>query len=103
MHHALHDNRRIYHGNNSTKRKSGIGHGGRSGTFHKKDKAKAVAQTKAKVRLRRLVLATAAVIPVGGLVVTPVLNGYFEKSDFDEWKTNHPDKNVSDYICESSE
>lgn len=54
--------------------------------------AAAVARTKAKARLRRVV----AAIPIAGIAAA----GYFEHQDFAEWQEDNPDGTASEYGCE---
>ncbi|WP_068317097.1 hypothetical protein [Polycladidibacter hongkongensis] len=54
--------------------------------------AKAVAKTKAKARLRRVV----AAIPFVGIAAI----GYFEHRDFAKWQEQHPEGTPQQYSCE---
>lgn len=55
---------------------------------------KAIARTKAKARMRRAVIA----VPLVGIAAV----AWFEKTDFDEWQDDNPDKDKDDYVCEIS-
>ncbi len=74
---------------------------------HRKDKAKAVARTKAreraKARIRRFAIVGAAVVPVAGSLAAPALAGSFEVADFYNWKTGNPEGKFEDYACETGE
>ena len=59
---------------------------------HRKELAAAVARTKAKARLRRIVVA----VPVIGLGAIAV----FEEQDFQEWHEENPEGTRQDYACE---
>ncbi|MFP7671767.1 hypothetical protein ACG74X_00280 [Marivita sp. S0852] len=67
-------------------------HAAATAAKHRKEMAKAVSKTKAKARLRRM------------LVAVPVLGGgaalAFEAQDFQEWKTDNPNGTFADYSCE---
>lgn len=52
----------------------------------------AVARTKAKARLRRIV----ASIPIAGIAAA----GYFERQDFLAWQADHPNGTFEEYSCE---
>ena len=58
------------------------------------EKNKAIARTKAKARMRRAIVA----VPVAGFTA----NALFEKTDFDEWQVDNPNKGMDDYVCEVS-
>lgn len=55
---------------------------------------KAITKTKAKARMRRAVIA----VPLVGIAAA----AWFEKTDFDEWQVDNPDKGKYDYVCEIS-
>ncbi|MCK0150771.1 hypothetical protein MWU54_12100 [Marivita sp. S6314] len=61
---------------------------------HRKEVAKAVSKTKAKARLRRM------------MVAVPVLGGgaalAFEAQDYQDWQAQHPDGSFADYTCEAA-
>lgn len=61
---------------------------------HRKQIAKAVAKTKAKARLRRVV----AVIPVAGVGAL----AYFEEQDYQDWLAENPSGSRQQYACEVS-
>jgi len=54
--------------------------------------AAAIVRTKAKARLRRALV----VLPIAGIAAAVA----FERQDYLEWKTDHPDGDVEDYGCE---
>ena len=54
--------------------------------------AEAIAQTKTKARLRRII----AAIPLAGLAAA----GYFERQDYLDWQADNPDGTFEDYSCE---
>ena len=56
--------------------------------------ATAVTRTKAKARLRRMVV----MVPVAGIAAA----GYFEEQDYQEWKAQNPEMGRKDYACEVS-
>ena len=56
--------------------------------------ATAVTRTKAKARLRRMVV----MVPVAGIAAA----GYFEEQDYREWKEENPELGRKDYACEVS-
>ena len=49
-------------------------------------------RTKAIARMKRALVT----IPIFGIGIA----GYFEKTDFDEWKVDHPNGEFSEYTCE---
>lgn len=57
--------------------------------------ATAVTRTKAKARLRRVVV----MVPVAGIAAV----GYFEEQDYQEWKEQNPELGRADYGCEVSQ
>ncbi len=59
---------------------------------HRKDLAKAIARTKAKARLRRMLVAV-PVVGAGAAVA-------FEAQDFRDWQVDNPDGTFADYSCE---
>lgn len=59
---------------------------------HRKELAKAIARTKAKARLRRMLVAV-PVIGAGAAVA-------FEAQDFRDWQIDNPDGTFADYSCE---
>jgi hypothetical protein len=59
---------------------------------HRKTLAKAVTTTKAKARLRRVMVA----VPIVGLGIA----AEFERRDYLEWKESNPDGTFGDYSCE---
>lgn len=59
---------------------------------HRKDIAKAVARTKAKGRLRRVVVA----VPFVGVAAAVA----FEAQDYSQWQDENPGKTSGDYSCE---
>lgn len=61
---------------------------------HRKQLAKAVAKTKAKARLRRVI----AVIPIVGVGAL----AYFEEQDYQEWLAENPSGSRQQYACEVS-
>lgn len=61
---------------------------------HRKEIATAVARTKAKARLRRLIAAV-PLIGAGAVV-------YFEEQDYQEWLEENPGGTRGDYACEVS-
>lgn len=61
---------------------------------HRKQIAKAVAKTKAKARLRRVI----AAIPVAGVGAL----AYFEEQDYQEWLKQNPQGSRQQYVCEVS-
>ena len=62
---------------------------------HRKDLAKAVSKTRAKARLRRMIVA----IPfVGGGAALA-----FEAQDFQDWQADNPHGSFSEYSCEVAE
>ncbi|MEE4202926.1 MAG: hypothetical protein V2I45_04805 [Halieaceae bacterium] len=61
---------------------------------HRKEVARAVARTKAKARLRRLIAAV-PVLGVGAII-------YYEDQDYEEWLKENPDGKRGDYACEVS-
>lgn len=62
---------------------------------HRRQLTRAIARTKAKARLRRLI----AAVPIAGLGAI----AYFEERDFQEWKRDNPDGTRADYTCEVAE
>lgn len=60
----------------------------------KKAVGSAVARTKAKARLRRVM----AAVPLAGIAAA----GYFEHSDYQEWKEDNPEGDFAGYSCEVS-
>lgn len=54
--------------------------------------AAAVTTTKAKARLRRLMVA----VPIAGIAA----GGYFERQDYKQWQTENPQGTFGDYSCE---
>ncbi len=61
---------------------------------NRKQLAKAVAKTKAKARLRRVI----AVIPVAGVGAL----AYFEEQDYQEWLQQNPEGTRQQYACKVS-
>ena len=59
---------------------------------HRKELAKAIARTKAKARLRRMLVAV-PVIGAGAAVA-------FEAQDFRDWQIDNPEGTFADYSCE---
>ena len=59
---------------------------------HRKDLARAIARTKAKARLRRMLVAV-PVVGAGAAVA-------FETQDFRDWQVDNPDGTFADYSCE---
>lgn len=59
---------------------------------HRKELAEAVARTKAKARLRRIV----AAVPFAGAGAIV----YFEDQDYREWLAENPNGTAGDYACE---
>lgn len=59
---------------------------------HRKDLARAIARTKAKARLRRMLVAV-PVVGAGAAVA-------FEAQDFRDWQVDNPDGTFADYSCE---
>jgi len=59
---------------------------------HRKDLAKAVTRTKAKGRLRRVVVA----VPLAGTAAAAA----FEAQDYLQWQEQNPEGTIGDYSCE---
>ena len=59
---------------------------------HRKELAATVMRVKAKARLKRMV----TMIPLAGLAA----GAYFEEQEYQEWLTDNPNGNRSDYLCE---
>ena len=59
---------------------------------HRKEIANTVAKTKAKARLRRVLV----MVPIAGIAA----GVYFEEQDYQEWKHQNPNRNRQDYACE---
>ncbi len=54
--------------------------------------AAAIVRTKAKARLRRALV----VVPIAGIAAAVA----FERQDYLEWQTDHPEGDIEDYGCE---
>lgn len=61
---------------------------------HRKQIAKAVATTKAKARLRRVLVA----VPVAGLGAA----AFFEEQDYQAWLEENPEGDREQYLCEQA-
>lgn len=59
---------------------------------HRNEISKAVAKTKTKARLKRMI----AMIPVVGIAAV----GYFEEQEYKDWLISNPDGSRQDYLCE---
>lgn len=62
---------------------------------HQKNMTKAIAKTKAKARLKRVV----TMVPVAGIVA----GVYFEERDYSEWLVENPGGTRTKYLCEVGE
>lgn len=62
---------------------------------HRRQLARAIARTKAKARLRRMI----AAVPIAGLGAI----AYFEERDFQDWKEDNPEGTRAEYACELAE